>query len=113
MTLEQHRKCAGRVYIVLTSLFLLFSLIAVLRDLNRISRAGWRVADLAPLIFSTFFLVLGVLLVCNVFLLCFGVALVKGHRWATRVIGFLVAGLSLFAFPLYTAIGGYTLWVLI
>ena len=59
------------------------------------------------------FIFLGVLLVYSSLQLSLGLGLITRQSWATRTPGFILATVALLSVPLGTALGGYTLWVLI
>ena len=66
---------------------------------------GRAVLGLTGLAFTTFLVI-----VSSVSLLC-GWGLLKRRRWA-RILGIILAAVSLIQFPLGTLVGAYALWVL-
>ena len=113
MNLRIHLKLVGGLYIAFgligfASVFLLMVPL-LLRDVSRAAQLAGETALPLVAVMGT---VTGAVLACSAFNLWFGSALRQQKRWATRVVGFIWGFLNLLSFPLGTAVGGYTLWVL-
>lgn len=116
-SVKKHLKRLGIIYTVYGWILFSITLLAggfLIQDLQRLRGCEQELNQ--PLILPEFFrLIIGMIVAyffASVFFILFGKALKKGKAWATRIAGFIIGVLSLFSFPIGTAIGIYTLWVL-
>jgi hypothetical protein len=108
--METHVKVVGWLWVILGALTLLGALCAVVSIAGGGLISGDQDALLATGITAT---VLGLFLILSGAVnLIAGVGLLKFKPWA-RILALILAILNLLAFPIGTALGIYTLWVLL
>jgi hypothetical protein len=109
----RHFRYLGIIYNIIGWLGVVFSLILTAAACNDIFRFSGRIN--LELIKAT--LIFGSIPVF-VFLLTLGIfrfskAINNKQKWATDVVGYIIGFLLLFAIPIGTVIGAYTIWVLV
>lgn len=110
--LERHLRTLGILWIVGSSIFLIPAIVLMLLgSVVRFSIPGTeQVARiLGPFVF---FLIGSILLLISATGIFLGIGLMKHQSWA-RLSGIILGVVVLFHFPLGTALGIYTLWVLL
>ena len=108
--METHVKVAGWLWVVVGALSLLGALCAVASIGGGGLISGDQDAIIATSITATF--VGGFLVLSGAVNLIAGIGLLKFKSWA-RILALILAILNLLAFPIGTALGVYTLWVLL
>jgi hypothetical protein len=113
MTLEKHLVYAGRAYVILGAIAVVACVVLapwVLHDFRRLGMLDH--AEIRP--FCTRLLwALCMVGGTGILHVVIGLAIARQRKWATMVVGFPWSLLTLLAFPFGTAVGGYSLWVLV
>jgi len=111
MNIEKHLKIIGTAYLILGIIGAVLSGFLTVRDVYLFQQVGWQ--NMGGPMARRAFMLFAIVFVISSLQICLGLGLMKGKPWATRVVGFLVAALSLLAFPFGTILSVYTLIVLV
>jgi hypothetical protein len=108
--MDQHVRIVAVIYIVFGILgvlggLALFALIAGIGAASGDTQATWITGTVGSIVG-------GILIVISLPSIIAGMGLQKRKEWA-RILTIILAVIHLFGFPIGTAIGGYTLWVLL